>query len=241
LTVAELVLASAVVLLGSVIQGSVGFGLGILAAPLLVLINPVLIPAPLLSAGLVLTLLVAKREHQSIDLHGVTWAVMGRIPGALLGAATLTVLPRRSTTLLVGVIVFIAVAMIGWGPKVRRTRKSLLGAGTISGFMGTTASMGGPPMVVMYRDDSGPRIRGTLSGFFVVGLIISLTTLAFIGRFGRQEMIAALALAPGIVIGFAISNYIAPVIDRGYTRTAVLVVSALAGLSVVLRAALSAP
>lgn len=240
MTAAEVLLASAVVLLGSVIQGSVGFGLGILAAPLLFLINPVLIPAPLLCAALVLTLLVTRREHQSIDLHGVAWAVTGRIPGALLGAATLAVLPKRSTTLLVGVMVFVAVAMIGWGPRVRRTRISLLGAGTISGFMGTTTSMGGPPMVVVYRDDTGPRIRGTLSGFFVVGLLISLITLAAIGRFGRQEMLAALALVPGILAGFAISNRIAPVIDRGYTRKAVLLVSALAGVSVILRAFLSA-
>ncbi len=237
----EFLLASVVVLAGSVIQGSVGFGLGILAAPLLLLINPILIPAPLLSAALVLTLLVARREHQSIDLHGVAWALIGRVPGALLGAATLAVLPKRSTTFLVGVVVFVAVAMIGWGPRVRRTRRILLGAGTISGFMGTTAAMGGPPMVVVYRDDTGPRIRGTLAGFFFVGLFISLTTLATIGRFGHQEMLAALALVPGILVGFAISNRIAPVIDRGYTRRAVLVVSALAGLSVILRALLPAP
>ena len=237
----ELLLASAVVLLGSVIQGSVGFGLGILAAPLLVLINPQLVPAPLLCAALVLTFLVARREHQSIDIHGVTWAVMGRIPGALLGAATLAVLPKKSTTLLVGVMVFVAVGMIGWGPRVRRTRKTLLGAGTISGFMGTTTSMGGPPMVVVYRDATGPRIRGTLSGFFVIGLAISLTTLAYIGRFGRPEILASLVLVPGILIGFAISSHIAPVIDRGYTRAAVLAISALAGVSVILRALLSAP
>jgi len=241
LTLVELLLASAVVLLGAAIQGSVGFGLGILAAPILFLINPVLIPAPLLSAAVVLTLLTARRERHSIDLHGIAWAVIGRIPGALIGAATLSVLPQRSTTLLVGAIVFISVAMIGWGPRVRRTRISLLGAGTMSGFMGTTASMGGPPMVVVYRDDSGPRIRGTLAGFFVVGLLISLTTLAFFGRFGRQEILSALVLVPGIVVGFAISNHIAPVIDRGYTRTALLVVSALAGLSVIVRALLSAP
>lgn len=236
MTLVELLLASTVVLIGAAIQGSVGFGLGILAAPILFLINPVLIPAPLLSAAVVLTLLTARREHQSIDLHGVAWAVIGRIPGALIGAATLAVLPKKSMTLLVATLVFVSVAMIGWGPRIRRTRKSLLGAGTMSGFMGTTASMGGPPMVVVYKEDSGPRIRGTLAGFFVVGLVISLTTLAFIGRVGHEEILAALALVPGIVVGFTISNHIAPVIDRGYTRTALLIVSALAGLSVIIRA-----
>jgi uncharacterized membrane protein YfcA len=236
----ELLLASTVVLIGAAIQGSVGFGLGILAAPLLFLINPVLIPAPLLSAAVVLTLLTARRERHSIDFRGIAWAVIGRIPGSLIGAATLAVLPKRSMTLLVGALVFLSVAMIGWGPKIRRTRKSLLGVGTISGFMGTTASMGGPPMVMAYKEESGPRIRGSLAGYFVVGLIISLITLALVGRFGQKEIFAALVLVPGIVTGFAISNHVAPVIDRGYTQTALLVVSTLAGLSVILRALLSA-
>jgi uncharacterized membrane protein YfcA len=61
-----------------------------------------------------------------------------------------------------------------------------------------------------------------------------------VGRFGQEEIFAALALVPAIVIGFFISNHVAPVIDRGFTRTALLVVSALAGLSVILRALLSA-
>jgi uncharacterized membrane protein YfcA len=144
--------------------------------------------------------------------------------------------PERSIAIVVATFVFVAVAIVGSGFHVRRSRRSLLLAGTLSGFMGTTAAIGGPPMAMIYQRDAGERIRGTLSGFFVVGLMVSLTGLALVGRFGLAELRAAIILLPGSIAGFAVSNRVAPVLDRGYTRHAVLVVSALAGVSVLVRA-----
>jgi 4-amino-4-deoxy-L-arabinose transferase-like glycosyltransferase len=51
-----------------------------------------------------------------------------------------------------------------------------------------------------------------------------------VGRFGREELTLALALLPGILLGFAISGVTAPILDRGYTRTAVLVLASVAAL-----------
>ena len=232
----ELVGAAAIVMVGAILQGSVGFGLGMLAAPLLVLIDPNFVPAPLLSAALALTLLVAQRERHSIDFRGIGWALIGRVPGTLLGAIVVVVAPQKATTILVGVVVFVAVALIGSGVSLPRTPRVLLGAGTLSGFMGTTTSIGGPPIAALYHDASGSRVRGTMSGFFVIGLIITLTALAAVGRFGRPELFLGACLLPGAVIGYAVSSHIAPILDKGYTRACVLTVSALAGLSVIVQA-----
>ncbi len=220
---------------GAIFQGSVGFGLGMLAAPLLVLIDPDLVPAPLLLAALALTLLVAFSERGAIDLKGVGWALVGRIPGTLIGAATLAVASRNATTILVGIIVFVAIGLIGSGMNLSRTPRVLLAAGTLSGFMGTTTSIGGPPIAALYHNAPGAQIRGTMASFFVVGLVVSLSALAFVGRFGFDELYAGAFLLPGVVAGFAVSRQIAPILDRGYTRVAVLTVSALAGLSVIVQ------
>ena len=220
---------------GAIFQGSVGFGLGMLAAPLLVLIDPDLVPAPLLLAALALTLLVAFSERGAIDLKGVGWALVGRIPGTLIGAATLAVASRNATTILVGIIVFVAIGLIGSGMNLSRTPRVLLAAGTLSGFMGTTTSIGGPPIAALYHNAPGGQIRGTMASFFVVGLVVSLSALAFVGRFGFDELYAGAFLLPGVVAGFAVSRRIAPILDRGYTRVAVLTVSALAGLSVIVQ------
>jgi uncharacterized membrane protein YfcA len=233
--------ATLVVLVGSVLQGTVGFGLGMLAAPLLVLVDPRLVPGPLLAVAFLLTALMARREHQSIDFHGVGWALLGRVPGTLLGAATLLIAPKRGTALLVGVMVFVAVALVGSGASLTRSRRSLLGAGTLSGFMSTTASIGGPPVAVLYRDAAADRMRGTLASFFMFGLVLSIAALVVVGRFGLDELLAALVLFPGVLTGFLLSGRIAPKLDRSTTRRAVLVVSALAGASVIVEALLSAP
>ncbi len=222
-------------MVGAILQGSVGFGLGMLAAPLLVLIDPNLVPAPLLLAALVLTLLAAFSERDSIDLKGVGWALVGRIPGTFIGAATLAVVSRSATTILVGIVVFVAIGLIGSGVNLSRTPRVLLAAGTLSGFMGTTTSIGGPPLAALYHNAPGAEIRGPMASFFVVGLVVSLSALAFVGRFGLAELYAGVFLLPGVVAGFAISRRIAPILDRGYTRVAVLTVSALAGLSVIVQ------
>ena len=165
----ELVGASVVVMVGATLQGSVGFGFGMLAAPLLVLVDPGFVPAPLLCAALVLTILVAHRERHAIDFRGIGWALCGRIPGTVLGAATMAVADPKTTSLLVGGFVLVAVAIVGYRIRLQRTRPVLVGAGTLSGFMGTTTSIGGPPLAVLYHDAAGAELRGTMSGFFVVG------------------------------------------------------------------------
>lgn len=232
----ELLAASSIVAVGALLQGSVGFGLGMLAAPLLVLIDPAFVPAPLLAAAFALTLLVAYRERRGIDLRGVGWALAGRVPGTLLGATVLALAPAQASSLLVGAAVFVAVALIGSGVSLPHTRAVLIGAGTLSGLMGTTASIGGPAIAALYHDATGEKLRGTMSGFFAVGLVLTLSVLAFIGRFGRHELDLAAWLLPGAFTGYAVSGYVAPVLDRGYTRVAVLTVSALAGLSVIVKA-----
>ncbi len=236
MTLPEWFFAEAVVLVGSILQGALGFGLGLLGAPLLVILDPSLVPGPLLAAALFLSILVAFREHRTIDLRGVGWALAGRVPGTLLGAAVVAAIPRRETSLLVGAMVILAVGLVAAGTRVARSRPALFGAGTLSGFMATTSSVGGPPIALLYQDADGGRVRGTLSGFFLVGLSLSLSALALVGRFGRSEILASLSLFPAVLVGFLASARIAAVLDRGHTRFAILSASAIAGLAVVIEA-----
>jgi hypothetical protein len=105
--------------------------------------------------------------------------------------------------------------------------------------MATTSSIGGPPIALLYQDTQGGRIRGTLSGFFLVGLVISLGALSFVGRFGRPEIRATLYLLPAVGAGFLLSTRVAAFLDRGHTRKAILWSSGLAGIAVVVQGILS--
>ena len=222
--------------MGSLLQGAVGFGLSLIAAPLVTLIDPTLVPGPLLMAALVLPVLTARRDRSWIDLRGVRWALVGRVPGSILGAAMLSGLSPRYMSLAVGLVVLAGVAMTASGIHLRPRGPTLLVAGVLSGFMGTTAAIGGPPLALVYQHAEGPRLRGTLAGYFVVAAAISIAVLALAGRFGLHDLVAGVALLPGVVLGYSFSHRAARWVDRGFTRHAVLLVSALAALALVIRA-----
>jgi len=235
LTLDAAAVATAVVALGAAIQGSVGFGLALVAVPVLVLIDPGFIPGPFLCVAIAFSLLVAVRERRSIDFDQLKWALGGRIPGNFIGAAVLVALPRDQIAIMFGVLVLAAVAISASPLRIQPTAPKLLGAGLLSGIMGTTAAVGGPPIALLLQHQPGPRLRGTLSGFFFVGAIVSLLALVAVGRFGKAELLMALTLMPGMLLGFLISGPTRHVFDRGYTRTAVLILATVGALVVLLR------
>ena len=231
----DVLIASLVALAGSTLQSSIGVGMGLLASPLLILIDPRFVPGPILLSTLVLTTLLTWRERHAVDLRGLRWAVAGRVAGTVGAAALLAVLPAGRMAIVFGGLVLLGVGMSVSGLRLRVRPPALVGAGALSGIMGTIAAVGGPPMALLYQDAKGPRLRATLSSFFWIGTILSLIALRMIGRFGWYEVQLTLLLLPGMLLGYVTSRWTISIIDRGHTRRAVLAVAASAGLAVIVR------
>lgn len=234
----ELVLAVLVVAVGSAVQGAVGFGLNLLAVPVLLLVDAALVPGPTLVAGLVLSVLVAGREFDAMDRR-LGFAYAGLLPGSVAGALVVAVVPRAALSVPLGLLVLVAVALsaMRWQPVPRPS--SLLGAGAASGFLSTAAAIGGPPMALLYARADAAKLRSTLSGFFVVTAALSLLILAAFGQFGRKDLGPSLALLPGVVVGFALSGPLRTYVDRGNSKPVVLGLSAFAAVGAIVEGLLS--
>jgi uncharacterized membrane protein YfcA len=231
----EIVVITTVVALGACIQSAVGFGLGLLAAPVLAYVDTDLVPGPLLFVMVPLTVLVARRERGSLDFRGIRWAIAGRIPGTIAGSLAVAMLPEGPLAVFFAVLVLAAVALSVSGWHLRPTTRTLVTAGAASGFMGTATSIGGPPMALVYQRSTGPQLRATLAAYFVVGAAFSLLTLALVGEFGGDEVRLGLVLLPGMLAGYLLSGLAATVLDRGHTRTAVLAFATLSSLVLLAR------
>ncbi len=226
---------TAVTFVGATLQGAIGFGMGLLAAPILILLDPRFVPAPILVCTMVLTLAMAYRERRAIDVHGIKWALIGRIAGTVAAGGILAYVAADTLVLLFGIFILAAVAMSLSGLRFAPTGRALVTAGVVSGVLGTVAAVGGPPLALLYQDAPGARIRSTISGFFLIGTIVSLAALWLVGRFGAGELRLAAVMLPGMLAGLALSRHVAPCIDRGRTRPAVLTVVALTGAAIVVR------
>lgn len=235
LTLAQAAIAVAAVTIGSVVQGSIGFGSAVLAAPIVLLVDPRFVPGPMICAGLVLTLLIAMRERASVDVRGVGWALAGRLPGTGVAVVLMRWLPATALGNLCAASMLLAVALASSGMRLTPRRSTLFGAGIASGVLGTVASVGGPPIALVYQHAPGPTLRGTMAGYFIFSSLISLVGLFLGGLFGMRELHAALVLMPGVLFGFVISRWTHTALDRGGIRPAILVLSAIAAGGVLVK------
>lgn len=194
------------ILFASALQSSIGFGIGMFAAPIVALVDPELIPGTLIMVATLVTLIVVARERESIDLRGTGWALAGRVPGTIAGALLLAALPHRALSILLAGVVLGGVVLTssGWVPSARR--RNVVAAGAASGLLGTATAIGGPPMALVWQRSSGAELRGTMSGFFLVGSLMSLAMLGLTGAIHQRTWWGFAVLAPAAIAGYLLSH-----------------------------------
>ena len=235
LSAAELAVALTAVLAGAFVQGTVGFGVNILAAPVMALVEPDALPAVLVLAALPLATGMLIREHGNIDRDGLRWLIIGRLPGTAVGALVVATLPADDLAAVIGALVLVAVGMSVAAPPLAVTRSTALAVGALSGAMGTASSIGGPPPALLYQHHPGAVLRSTTAALFVVGTILSASALAVAGEVTVDDVVLAAVLTAAIAGGLGLSHVLAGHIDAGWLRPAVLVVAAVAGVATMLR------
>lgn len=232
----ELVIALMVTAAGAAVQGTIGIGFGVLSVPILSLVNPVLAPVPQLLLAAPLAMSMAWRERTHIERRGVIWLLAGRIPGALLGLGLLAIATQRTLDLGIALSVLVAIAIMGTGVKVPRSRATEFGTGLLAGVMGMVASMGGPPAALLFKDTKGAIVRSTLAMFFSFGLMVTVAFRVAGGRITSDDLILTLLLLPGAIVGYLASYRLRSQADGSTIRLAIYAISTIAAVGLLLRA-----
>lgn len=227
--------AIAIIAAASALQAATGMGMALFAAPLLALVNPALVPGPMLCSVFALSIAVAWRERLAIDPRVLGRSLLGLLLGCGMGAVILLVLDRVQLRSAFALLILAMVLLSCSGLPVRPSRVALLIGGTASGVVGTMFGLHGPPIALVLQHEPPDRLRATLCAFFAVGCSVSLVALAAIGAFGTIGLDLGLALLPGVAIGFALAPPLARRIDQRRARMAVLVISALSAFALLLR------
>ncbi len=233
-----LITAGIVTFFAGLAQGTVGFGAAVLAVPVLTLIDPRLTPIPQILIAIPLTGAMLMRERTGLDLRGSAWVLLGRVPGALVGLALLSLASERSLSVFIGGMVLVLVVAIRRGVRLRQTRPVQFAVGVASGTSGMAAGIGGPPVALLYRDAPGNTIRSTLSAIFLVGLIINVTTLGIAGSItGVDARIAGWLVGP-LLVGLLASGPLRHRVEGAFLKNAILLLAGVAAAGLIVSAAL---
>ncbi len=226
-------LAMLIIFVGSFVQSTIGFGLAIVTAPLLFMIDPGYVPAPITVVALILSIANTYRYRSSISFKGLTSAILGRIPGTIAGGLLLYWAEPRTLSLWLGITVLLGVAVSLTPIRLDPTPKRMAIAGFLSGFMGTSSSIGGPPMALLLQHENANLIRANLSAFFIVSCLMSLAVQAPAGYFSWHHFDLSLPLIPASLLGFWAASHWVDKIDKNHIRRISLVLCCLSGVAAI--------
>jgi len=231
----ELAGAMAIVLLGGMVQGSIGFGLNLVVVPVLALLIPGSVPGSVILISMPMTLTMLLREHHAIDWLGVRWIVAGRIPGTLVGLLIVTALTAAQLGIVVGLVILLGVLLSVVHPGIAVRRRSALAVGSVCGVTGTAAGVDGPPLALLYQRAEPHTLRATLATCFLIGAVVSGTALALGGQLSGEQLELTAILLPPMLVGLALSSVVAHRIPSRALRPIVLGFATVAGTVAIVR------
>lgn len=224
-----------VVLTASIFQGAIGFGGNLIAQPLVIQLEPDLAPGPTLLTMTVLSGLLLLRDSSSANVRALGPAGIGTVVGTVIALVVLRRSAADSLSLIVAISVLAMVAITALSTTIERSRRNLSVAGALGGFGATTAGIGGPPVALLYQGAEGREVRGFLSSYNLLVSLFAIAGLSATGLFGLAELLDTARLLPIMGVGFLLSRPLLPIVDRGVTRPAILVVSASAAFVLLIR------
>ncbi len=227
-------IASAIIFVGAIVQTSIGFGLAIIAAPLLFTLSADYVPGPITIVALALSIMLTLRHRQNIALQGLGAAIVGRVPGSVAGGFLLVWVDAKTLSLGIGLSVLLAVVVSLTRLRFSPTPGRMAFAGFVSGFMGTSTSIGGPPMALLLQHEAAGAMRANLSAFFIVSCLLSLAVQIPAGFMGWRHFFLALPLLPAAGLGYWVADRYAHRFPQHYIRFVSLGMCGLSGITAML-------
>lgn len=165
-------LVLAVIFIATVIRSAFGFGEALIAVPLLALVIPVEIAAPLaVLISITVALVIVVQDWRHVHVRSAGWLVFATLFGTPLGLWLLAAAPESSVKAILAAIIiaFSTYCLVGrTSLELKNDRMAWL-FGFLAGVMGGAYGMNGPPLVIYgtLRRWSPEFFRATLQGYFL--------------------------------------------------------------------------
>lgn len=235
ISVLQILLLTLVMIAGATLQASAGFGSGLVAVPLLGLIDPRLVPGPILFAYLFLCAFMAWQERQHITLFHQKHLIAGLFFGTLLSLLILSFISVNYFPVIAALFVLLGVALSFFQKEIALKASNLFLGGSISGLMSTLAGLSGPPMALLLQFQSAAFIRANLSFAFIFASLFSISALLSKQLFSLLDIGLGFLLVPGMFIGFLLGRSLSAYLQATHSRYLIIVISSLSAVSLLIK------
>lgn len=186
---ATTILVLAVLFLATFIRSALGFGEALVAVPLLALVLPVQVVAPIaVLVSITVAAFVLIKDWREVHLHSAGRLIVSTMLGIPLGLLLLKTVPESIVKAILGsfIIGFALYSLAGRKPQLETDRLAPL-FGFVAGVLGGAYGMNGPPLVIygVLRRWTPVQFRATLQGYFLVASLVGVAGYAVTGLWTR--------------------------------------------------------
>jgi uncharacterized membrane protein YfcA len=204
-----------VVFLATLIRSAFGFGEALIAVPLLALLIPVEVAAPLaVLLSITVAGIVLLQDWHHVQLRSAWRLVLATLPGIPLGLLLLTAVaePVVKSVLAVVIVAFSTYCLLSRTPLELKHDRWAWGFGFLAGVLGGAYGMNGPPLVIYgaLRRWSAEHFRATLQGYFLPASVVGMAGYGLAGLWrpavNRYYLLSLPPALLAILLGRAINR-----------------------------------
>lgn len=224
-----------VVFLSGIVKGTTGFGFALFSLPLLVHFIPIktLIPVITLFNLFSSVQIILRSPGQKINRSILLLSVTG-IAGVICGSLVLKFLPDNWLKLLAASILVVLSIMFltGYRFRIRKIKRGNTIAGFISGFLGGSTSVSGPPLALfltsMHLDTD--KFRFTFAWYSIITAVVAMFDYIKIGVVYPLTFKLFIVSLPVVVVSIELGKLISTRISKRFFYTGSIIITLLAGL-----------
>jgi uncharacterized membrane protein YfcA len=208
----------AVIFLATLIRSALGFGEALVAVPLLALLMPVEVAAPLaVLVSITVAVVIVVEDWHKVHLASAWRLVLSTLFGLPLGLLLLTAVPGPvvKAVLAVVIIAFSVYGLARRAPLVLHDDRLAWLFGFGAGVLGGAYGMNGPPLVIYgtLRRWSAEQFRATLQGYFLPASVVGMAGYWLAGLWGppvtRYYLLSLPVAGASIVLGRVVNRRLA--------------------------------
>lgn len=207
-----------VIFLATLIRSAFGFGEALIAVPLLALVIPVEVAAPLaVLVSITVAAAIILEDWRKVHVGSAWRLIVSTLFGIPLGLLLLTSVPGPVVKGILGavIIVFSAYCLVRRAPLVLNDDRLAWLFGFAAGVLGGAYGMNGPPLVIYgsLRRWSAEQFRATLQGYFLPASLVGMAGYWRLGLWGppvtRYFLLSLPVAVASILLGRLVNRRLA--------------------------------
>lgn len=226
----------AITAFSSFLQTITGFGYALAAAPLLAFfMDPKEAVMLVLTTGLITKIMLLTGTKNGGRFKDIVPLFLASLAGTLPGAYVVTAISADALKACIGVTLLLTTFAMCTNCSIPVTRPRLAQnvVGMVSGFLGATTSLSGPPLVLYYLNENAEkeRLRANLTRYFLLGNLATLVMSYYFGTLHPSTLILpVIASLPALAFGVWIGDKLFSRMNPQFFRRLAIGVISISGL-----------